>query len=207
MASNMQLQIKEAAKQLPVVEAFCQQQKVFVAGSSWQPDEDIFIRYFNEHPEWKMVIAPHVIGEDHLQQIIGKLEGRKVVRYSQATEENVRDAEVLISDCFGLLSSIYRYATVCYVGGGFGVSIHNTLEAAVWGKPVIFGPENKKFQEAQGLKQCGGGFEIHDADEFNALMNRFEKEADALTQASQAAGTFVRQRAGATQMILSDVQF
>ena len=201
------LQIKEAAKQLPVVEAFCQQQKVFVAGSSWQPDEDIFIRYFNEHPEWKMVIAPHVIGEDHLQQIIGKLEGRKVVRYSQATEENVRDAEVLIIDCFGLLSSIYRYATVCYVGGGFGVSIHNTLEAAVWDKPVIFGPENKKFQEAQGLKQCGGGFEIHDADEFNALMNRFEKEADALTQASQAAGTFVRQRAGATQMILSDVQF
>lgn len=201
------LQIKEAAKQLPVVEAFCQQQKVFVAGSSWQPDEDIFIRYFNEHPEWKMVIAPHVIGEDHLQQIIGKLEGRKVVQYSQATEENVRDAEVLIIDCFGLLSSIYRYATVCYVGGGFGVSIHNTLEAAVWGKPVIFGPENKKFQEAQGLKQCGGGFEIHDADEFNALMNRFEKEADALTQASQAAGTFVRQRAGATQMILSDVQF
>ena len=206
------LQIKEAAKQLPVVEAFCQQQKVFVAGSSWQPDEDIFIRYFNEHPEWKMVIAPHVIGEDHLQQIIGKLEGRKVIRYtelanSQQPTANSQEADVLIIDCFGLLSSIYRYATVCYVGGGFGVSIHNTLEAAVWGKPVIFGPENKKFQEAQGLKQCGGGFEIHDADEFNALMNRFEKEADALTQASQAAGTFVRQRAGATQMILSDVQF
>ena len=206
------LQIKEAAKQLPVVEAFCQQQKVFVAGSSWQPDEDIFIRYFNEHPEWKMVIAPHVIGEDHLQQIIGKLEGRKVIRYtelanSQQPTANSQEADVLIIDCFGLLSSIYRYATVCYVGGGFGVSIHNTLEAAVWDKPVIFGPENKKFQEAQGLKQCGGGFEIHDADEFNALMNRFEKEADALTQASQAAGTFVRQRAGATQMILSDVQF
>ena len=203
------LQIKDAAKQLPIVEAFCQQQKVFVAGSSWQPDEDIFIRYFNEHPEWKMVIAPHVIGEDHLKQIVSKLEGRKVVRYSECLENSgySENSDVLIIDCFGLLSSIYRYATVCYVGGGFGVSIHNTLEAAVWCKPVIFGPENKKFQEAQGLKECGGGFEIHDDDEFSALMNRFEKEADALTQASRAAGDFVKQRAGATQMILSNVQF
>jgi len=207
------LQIKEAAKQLPVVETFCQQQKIFIAGSSWQPDEDIFIRYFNEHPEWKMIIAPHVIGEDHLKQIESKLEGRKVVRYSaiansqlSTLNSQLQDVSVLIIDCFGLLSSIYRYADVCYVGGGFGVSIHNTLEAAVWGKPVIFGPENKKFQEAQGLKECGGGFEIHDYDEFCALMNRFENEPDTLKQTSQAAGDFVKQRAGATQMILSDVQ-
>ena len=207
------LQIKEAAKQLPVVETFCQQQKIFIAGSSWQPDEDIFIRYFNEHPEWKMIIAPHVIGEDHLKQIESKLEGRKVVRYSaiansqlSTLNSQLQDVSVLIIDCFGLLSSIYRYADVCYVGGGFGVSIHNTLEAAVWGKPVIFGPENKKFQEAQGLKECGGGFEIHDYEEFCALMNRFENEPDALKQASQAAGDFVKQRAGATRMILSDVQ-
>lgn len=210
------LQIKEAAKQLPVVETFCQQPtangqqpQIFVAGSSWPPDEDIFIRYFNEHPEWKMIIAPHVIGEDHLKQIESKLEGRKVVRYSECSEnsEYSKNSDVLIIDCFGLLSSIYRYADVCYVGGGFGVSIHNTLEAAVWSKPVIFGPENKKFQEAQGLKECGGGFEIHDYDEFCAVMTRFEKEPDALSQASQAAGDFVKQRAGATQMILSDVQF
>ena len=209
------LQIKEAAKQLPVVETFCQQPAangqqppIFVAGSSWQPDEDIFIKYFNEHSEWKMIIAPHVIGEDHLKQIESKLEGRKVVRYSECSEnsEYSENSDVLIIDCFGLLSSIYRYADVCYVGGGFGVSIHNTLEAAVWGKPVIFGPENKKFQEAQGLKECGGGFEIHDYEEFSAAMTRFEKEPDALTQASQAAGDFVKQRAGATQMILSDVQ-
>ena len=204
------LQIKEAAKQLPVMETFTlvEDPHVFVAGSSWPPDEEIFIRYFKEHPGWKLVIAPHVISEDHLQQIEKAIRGLSYVRYTDAEKEySVSDADVLIIDCFGKLSSIYRYADVCYVGGGFGVSIHNTLEAAVWGKPVIFGPENKKFQEAQGLKECGGGFEIHDYEEFSAVMNRFEKEPDALTQASQAAGDFVKQRAGATQMILSDVQF
>ena len=204
------LQIKEAAKQLPVMETFTlvEDPHVFVAGSSWPPDEEIFIRYFKEHPGWKLVIAPHVISEDHLQQIEKAIRGLSYVRYTDAEKEySVSDADVLIIDCFGKLSSIYRYADVCYVGGGFGVSIHNTLEAAVWGKPVIFGPENKKFQEAQGLKECGGGFEIRDYEEFCAVMNRFEKEPDALTQASQAAGDFVKQRAGATQMVLSDVQF
>ena len=101
------LQIRQQAKDLPLVEAFKQGKLTFVAGSSWQPDEDLFIEYFNHHPEVKLIIAPHVIGEDHLQQIIGKLEG-KVVRYTQATLENVTDAHCLIIDCFGLLSSIYR---------------------------------------------------------------------------------------------------
>ena len=145
------LQIKEAAKKLPIVEAFCDKKKVFIAGSSWQPDEEIFIPWLNEHKDWKLVIAPHVIGEDHLQQIEKLLEGRKVVRYTEATEENVKGAEVLMINCFGLLSSIYGYADVTYVGGGFGVGIHNTLEAAVWDVPVFFGPNNQRFQEAQGL--------------------------------------------------------
>ena len=200
------LQIKEAAKQLPIVEAFCQQSKVFIAGSSWQPDEDIFIPYLNAHPDWKMVIAPHVIGEDHLKQIMDKLEGRKVVRYTEATEENVKDADVLIIDCFGLLSSIYHYATVTYVGGGFGVGIHNTLEAAVWGVPVIFGPNNQRFQEAQGLKACGGGLEIQNADDFNHVMQRFLDDPQSLEKASKEAGDFVKQRAGATDRVLSFVQ-
>ena len=162
------LQIKEAAKQLPVVERFLEvrdstKPKVFVAGSSWPPDEEIFIRYFNQHPEWKLIIAPHVIGEDHLQQIEKQLEGRKVVRYSEYSEktdysessDNYEDAEVLIVNCFGLLSSIYHYGDVAYVGGGFGVGIHNLLEAAVWDVPVFFGPNHQKFQEAQGLKKSG----------------------------------------------------
>ena len=125
------LQIKDAAKQLPVVESFVKDApQVFVAGSSWPPDEEIFIKYFNTHKNWKLIIAPHVIGEDHLKQIEKLLEGRKVMRYTEATEENVQSAEVLIVNCFGLLSSIYHYGQVAYVGGGFGVGIHNLLEAA-----------------------------------------------------------------------------
>lgn len=202
------LQIKEQAKQLPAVEQFAKGHKVFIAGSSWQPDEEIFIPYFNEHRDWKLVIAPHVIGEDHLQQIEKLLEGRKVVRYTNVAEkpEAAADAEVLIINCFGLLSSIYHYADVTYVGGGFGVGIHNTLEAAVWEVPVIFGPNNEKFHEAQGLKACKGGFEIKDYADFERLMNRFEADADYLTKAGQQAGSYVKQLSGATQRILSDVK-
>ena len=201
------LQIKEAAKQLPVVEAFLDEKsKVFVAGSSWPPDEDIFIRYFNEHRDWKLIIAPHVIGEDHLQQIEQKLAGWHVERYTNLTTPLSRGrgagGEALIIDCFGLLSSIYRYADVTYVGGGFGVSIHNTVEAAVWGKPVIFGPENHKFQEAQELKQCGGGLEISNYEDFARIMDRFNSDAEALQQSGQAAGNYVKRRSGATPTIL-----
>ena len=202
------LQIKEQAKQLPIIEQFTKGQKVFIAGSSWQPDEEIFIKYFSEHRDWKMVIAPHVIGEDHLQQIEKLLEGRKVVRYSDFSENSkaLEDAEALIINCFGLLSSIYHYADVTYVGGGFGVGIHNTLEAAVWDVPVIFGPNNEKFQEAQGLKACEGGFEITNYEDFERLMNRFESDADYLKNAGQQAGNYVKQLSGATKRILSDVK-
>ena len=198
------LKIKELAKQLPVVEQFLAENdsKVFVAGSSWPPDEDIFIRYFREHPEWKLIIAPHVISEDHLQQIEQKLEGWDVVRYSHSPHS---PHSALIIDCFGLLSSIYRYATITYVGGGFGVSIHNTLEAAVWGKPVIFGPENQKFQEAQGLKACGGGREIQGYDDFAHLMDDFAAHPEHIAEAGQQAGAYVESLAGATQKILSSV--
>ena len=202
------LQIKEQAKQLPIIEQFTKGQKVFIAGSSWQPDEEIFIKYFSEHRDWKMVIAPHVIGEDHLQQIEKLLEGRKVVRYSDVSENSkaLEDAEALIINCFGLLSSIYHYADVTYVGGGFGVGIHNTLEAAVWDVPVIFGPNNEKFQEAQGLKASEGGFEITNYEDFERLMNRFESDADYLKNAGQQAGNYVKQLSGATKRILSDVK-
>ena len=207
------LQIKAAAKQLPVVENFVGKSKCFIAGSSWQPDEEIFIPWFKDHPDWKLIIAPHVIGEDHLQQIEKLLAGRKVVRYSAVANSQLsiinsqlQDSSVLIIDCFGLLSSIYRYADVTYVGGGFGVGIHNTLEAAVWDVPVIFGPNNERFQEAQGLKTCGGGLEIHNADDFQRIMQHFINEPAAIKEAGRQSGLFVEQMTGATQKILSDVQ-
>lgn len=198
------LQIKEAAKQLPVVEAFTDGHRTFVAGSSWQPDEDIFIPWFNAHKDWKLIIAPHVIGEDHLQQILSKIEG-KAVRYTQASAEEVRDAQVLIIDCFGLLSSIYHYGEVAYVGGGFGVGIHNLPEAAVWGVPVIFGPNNQRFQEAQQLKACGGGLEINGAADFQRIMDRFDANPQQVEDDGKKAGDYVKGKAGATDKVLHSV--
>jgi 3-deoxy-D-manno-octulosonic-acid transferase len=213
------LQIKEQAKVLPIEphpQPLSQgsggddssKLKIFVAGSSWPPDEDIFIRYFNEHREWALIIAPHVIGEDHLQQIEKKLEGWHVTRYTSLTNPlspwKGAGGEALIVDCFGLLSSIYRYADVTYVGGGFGVSIHNTLEAAVWGVPVVFGPNNQKFQEAQALKACGGGIEISSYEDFSHVMDGFTADPDNLRRAGEAAGSYVKGKAGATARILSD---
>ena len=205
------LQIKEAAKQLPIVESFIKDTPhVFVAGSSWPPDEDIFIKYFNAHQDWKLIIAPHVIGEDHLKQILSKLEGRKVVRYTEADSQRstlntqLSTADVLIIDCFGLLSSIYHYGNVAYVGGGFGVGIHNLLEAAVWDVPVFFGPTNQKFQEAQGLKKSGG-FEINNYEEFAAQMDRFAADTAYLKEQGQKAGQFVQSLAGATEEVLKAI--
>ena len=213
------LQIKDAARQLPLIEQFLEvggeqrtasgkRPKVFVAGSSWQPDEEIFIPWLNDHPDWKVIIAPHVIGEDHLQQIGKLLAGRKVVRYSTLSEHSdnpgLSSADVLVIDCFGLLSSIYRYADVTYVGGGFGVGIHNLLEAAVWDVPVFFGPNNQKFQEAQGLKR-NGGLEITDYETFASQMDRLVADAEYLRKQGEKAGRFVESLSGATAKVLASV--
>lgn len=243
------LQIKEQAKELPIVEAFkgingkgdackgalaedackedlsedackddlsedackddlsengCKGCKVFVAGSSWQPDEDIFIRFFNDHPDWKLIIAPHVIGEDHLAYILDKLQ-MKAVRYTQATEQSATEARCLIIDCFGLLSTIYRYGEIAYVGGGFGVGIHNVPEAAVWGVPVLFGPNNKRFQEAQDLLACKGSFEVTDYDSFNTIISRLISDDKFRHQCGEASANYVKSRSGATDIIMKSV--
>ena len=198
------LQVREAGKQLPIVERFVENAtRVFVAGSSWLPDEELFLHYFRSHPEWKLIIAPHVIKEEHLQQICQLLQGKKVARYTQTNEEDVAAADVLLIDCFGLLSSVYHYGQVAYVGGGFGVGIHNVLEAAVWGMPVVFGPNNKHFQEAQGLMAAQGGFEVSNVDDFAQLMQRFETDAQYLQTSAQCAAHYVEKLTGATQKVIA----
>lgn len=213
------LQIKDNSKKLPLVDKFIGNQdvklangvtnslhRVFVAGSSWLPDEEIFIKYFNEHNDWKLIIAPHIIADTHLRQILQLLKGKKVVLYTEATETNVADADVLVINCFGLLSSIYHYGDVAYVGGGFGAGIHNVLEAAVWGIPVVFGPNNKRFAEAQGLLASGGGFEIDNYEKFALIMDRFYSDKAFLQNSGNAAGSFVKQLSGATNKVFSDIK-
>lgn len=200
------LDICHQAKQLPVVAAFKQDATVLVAGSSWAPDEDLIIPYFNARPDMKLVIAPHVISEAHLKEIEGKL-SRPCIRYSQATEDNVRDADCLVVDGYGLLSSIYRYGEVAYVGGGFGVGIHNVPEAAVYGVPVIIGPNNKKFQEAQHLLKAGGCLEVTDAESYTRTMDRLLSDKEYLAKCGRIAGEYISDNAGATEMIFRTVKF
>ena len=202
------LQIAGRSKDVKEVETFCNGKRIFVAGSSWQPDEEIFIPYFKDKPDWKMIIAPHVIDESHLVQIEHLLEGKQVVRFTKvkdADEELLRSADVMIIDCFGLLSSLYKYGEVAYVGGGFGVSIHNLPEAAVWQMPVIFGPNNEKFMEAQELKACGGGKEIKDAADFRVVMDAFAGDPRQLSASAKAAGDYVKSHSGATERVLQYV--
>ena len=198
------LDIAKQAKELPIVEQFKQGSRLMVAGSSWGPDEDLIIPYFNEHPELKLIIAPHVIKESHLKEIEGKLQ-RPSVRYTQVSEENITKADCLIIDCFGLLSSIYRYGEIAYVGGGFGSGIHNVPEAAVYGLPVIIGPNNKKFREAQTLLSLGGCFEVQDSATFVETMDCLLLDEKFLRERGQIAGNYIFDNSGASNLVYEAV--
>ncbi|MGM9755643.1 MAG: 3-deoxy-D-manno-octulosonic acid transferase [Parabacteroides sp.] len=204
------IDVYHQAKQIPLVERFIkgtdgqQPPLVFVAGSSWPEDEAIFIPYFERHPEMKLIIAPHEIHEGHLKSIEARLH-RPAIRLSQATEQNVADKDCLIVDSFGLLSSLYRYGQIAYIGGGFGAGIHNTLEAAVYGIPVLFGPRFQKFKEAKDLIAEGGAFTFDSEAAFEARMNKLLTSSDQLQQASRSAGQFVHSHGGATTTILKEI--
>ena len=203
------IDVYHQAKQIPVVERFIQGTKgqslrVMVAGSSWPEDEAIFIPYFERHSEMKLIIAPHEIHEGHLKSIEARLH-RPAIRLSQATEENVADKDCLIVDSFGLLSSLYRYGQIAYIGGGFGAGIHNTLEAAVYGMPVLFGPRFQKFKEAKDLIAEGGAFSFETASAFASRMDTLLSSSEALRASSHAAGHFVQSHGGATTLILKKI--
>ena len=183
-------------KQVPMVDLFVNNnrsdnQLTMVAGSSWQQDEEVYLNYFNEHPELKLIIAPHEIHKDHLMHIESMLK-RPSIRLSEATEKDIKGKSCLIVDSFGLLSSIYRYGDLAYIGGGFGAGIHNVLEAAVYGIPVIFGPKYQKFKEARDLLQVGGAFSITDEKTFESKMEELSTYRDLLEAAGVAAGDFVK---------------
>lgn len=197
--------IAAKSKDLPIVQAFKSDAKVLIAGSSWPNDENILLPYFNQNFPLKLIIAPHEIDEEHLQSIISQLK-RPYIRYSQATIENVKEADCLIIDCFGLLSSIYRYGEIAYIGGGFGVGIHNILEAAVYGIPVIFGPNFRKFQEAVDLQQKGGAFVIENYESFSQIMSEFLEENSSLySSACKVSNDYSQSNKGATSKVVNAI--
>ncbi|MDR2653047.1 MAG: 3-deoxy-D-manno-octulosonic acid transferase [Prevotellaceae bacterium] len=194
--------IAQQSKKLPLIEKFVDGKKVIVAGSTWAADEDLLLKYFNESKNIKLIIAPHEIHESHIAEICNKLNCTYLL-YSQLTEDNAETVACVIVDCFGILSSIYRYADIAYIGGGFGSGIHNTLEAAVYGIPVVWGTNYMKFKEARELIACGGGFSVSD---YKSLKNVLDNLLVDSTVGNKVA-EYVKQNLGATEKILKSIGY
>ena len=193
--------VRGAAKEFPVIESFVANSSfTLVMGSSWQPDEDIVMPYFNEHPNMKLIVAPHEFDAERLSAIVGKTR-RKAGLYSATSAENAAELDCLVIDCFGILSSLYRYGQMAYIGGGFGAGIHNINEAAVYGIPVVFGPKFGKFAEAHDLIAFGGGHCINNAQEFADLMDKMLNNPAALENSGNIAGNYISTHIGATSRI------
>ncbi len=196
------LQVRNNAKQFPEIEKFCGDEKIIIAGSTWPEDEKILIQFIQQqkNSELKWIIAPHEISEKHISNLINQL-GEKAIRFSQIQKATIEN-QFLVIDNIGMLSSIYRYGTIAYVGGGFGKGIHNILEAAVLGIPVLFGPNYKKFREAKDLIQMQSCFSIRNEKEFHSKINQLLIDKKLYNQCSDGCTDYVKKNSGATEQIV-----
>lgn len=198
------MQIAESAKTIPQLDLFRNNEKIFLAGSSWKQDEEIISKYINKYPtRMKWIFAPHVIDKANIDRI-EKLFSTEVVRFSEFNEKSA-GARVMIIDNIGMLSSAYRYAYIAAIGGGFGKGIHNILEAACWGIPVIFGPNHKKFREALELIGCHGAETFSDYEGFSAILDAFINDNELYSVSAESARKYVKKNIGATAKILDKI--
>lgn len=201
-------EIRQNRKSFPLIAAFCESNKdskIWVLGSSWHPDELLFASLIARQKDIRLIIAPHEIDEAHIREIQSLFVSQRLVRYSEATLESAADADVLIIDTMGMLSQIYQYAHIAYIGGGFGVGIHNILEAAVYAIPVIFGPKYQKFDEAVSLIAAGGAFSVNHGQELEDIALKLMTNTEEYRKVSEACSRFVEQNLGATDKILSHI--
>ncbi|MBO7230993.1 MAG: 3-deoxy-D-manno-octulosonic acid transferase [Bacteroidaceae bacterium] len=199
------VKVFEQAHQLPLLEAFAEGRRVFVAGASERDDEAVFIPYFNRNRDWKLVIVPNKFNDERIKAIEKQYAGT-CVRYTRATMENIHNADCVIVDCFGLLSKVYKYGDIAFVGGSFGKGVHNVLEAAVYGVPVLIGPENNRSCEAQSLMACGGIVEALDAYDFGEKIKAIADDADYSARIGVTAGNYVKRNAGVTAKIFNEIE-
>lgn len=200
--------IAKQAQRFDAVEQFIGTSPVLMAGSSWQPDEEMILKFVEQYDKpLKVILAPHQIGENHLQQIEKMFASYKCVRYSSLiapdADNAAKQGDILVIDNIGLLSSLYRYATVAYIGGGFGRGIHNTLEAAIFAIPVCFGPNYGKFQEARDLLACGGAKSYRTAPELCTILTEWFDSDTSRRSASEACRTYMQSSIGATEKIIN----
>ena len=197
--------IASQAKEINEVKAFVGNFSCFIAGSTWEPDEDLLIRYINEsQTPLKYIIAPHEIYSIHIERL-EKLIRKNVVRFSTWKQNMAGDYDVLIIDNIGMLASLYQYGKVAYIGGGFGKGIHNVLEAATFGLPVLFGPNHLKFQEAIDLINEGGAFPVHNYNNLKDKLDEIYGNPSCLEIAGKKAAGFVKRNIGATEKIMMEI--
>jgi 3-deoxy-D-manno-octulosonic-acid transferase len=193
-------------KSIPFIDEFKNGQKLFIAGSTWPADEVLLVDLVKQYPDWKFIFAPHEIGEDRIAGLIKLLPENQTIKYSQL-ESHIShlESDILIIDNIGMLSALYQYADIAYIGGGFGAGIHNTLEAAAFGLPVIFGPKYARFKEAGDLIAEGAAFSIANESELNHAAGKLMNDRETLTDAGQKARVYVEQNIGATQKIVDHI--
>jgi 3-deoxy-D-manno-octulosonic-acid transferase len=192
-------------KSFPLIEKFCEANNIILAGSTWPADEEILSQYIKASGhDVKFIIAPHETDLEHIESLIKKL-NLPTLKYSEISETTVFDKKVLIIDCVGILLHLYQYASFAYIGGGFGKSIHNILEAATFGKPVIFGPNYGKFQEAIDLINIGGAFTINNYNDFKGIADKLLLDDQYLNARSKVCSDYVKSNLGATEIILNKI--
>lgn len=197
--------VRDQAQTFPVIESMTRDCPfTLVMGSSWPADEDVVLPYFNSHPEMKLIIAPHEFDDERLRALLDRIK-RPAALYSDTDEAQASQLDCLVINCFGILSSVYRYGQMAYVGGGFGSGIHNVNEAAVYGIPVAFGPKFDKFPEASDLIAIGGGFTVRTAEQFAAVMDKLTTSPEILKRSSDTAGRYIESHLGATECIYQDL--
>lgn len=209
--------IRDKARDIPQIDVFkaaAPDAFTLVAGSSWAKDEEVYFPWLRRHPEVRAIIAPHEFDSARLAHMQRELRADSMLYsdferlYDSSPEqaaETARRLKYIIIDCYGLLSSLYRYADAAYVGGGFGVGIHNINEAAVYGIPVVFGPNHGKFKEASDLIAAGGAFCVSDATEADAIMTTILSDQAARRRSGEAAGNYITSGLGATRLIMKDI--
>jgi 3-deoxy-D-manno-octulosonic-acid transferase len=196
--------IAQSARELPLIEKFRDNKLLIIAGSTWKPDEDLIAEFLITQPEVKCIFAPHEVSEININRLETMFKNR-VVRLSNAVERDINNFQVLIIDSIGLLSSLYRYGTLAYIGGGFGAGIHNILEAATFGLPVVFGPNYQKFKEAVDLINMKGAYNINDAESMKQVFTMLLNKPNSLEYSSQMCNTYVAENVGATIRILNRI--
>lgn len=196
--------IAEKVEPFPFMETFCQNKKIIIAGSSWGPDEHLLAQFLQHFPDYKLVVAPHEISRT--PEVKETFAAYKTALYTSMNEEELADTQVLIIDTIGILSRLYQYSTVSYIGGAFKTGLHNILEAAVYGKPLFFGPHYDHFNEAVNLVALKGAFSVNSTAEMQAIMEKFEQNPDYYAQTCEICQQFVADNSGAADTIYKQIE-